>query len=379
MLLVLLLLICISIANAFYTYQIPTTTTINYCPLSRSRLYGINEWRDKFSSTSSSKTSIINNSTTTLPLLLLPFKPAQIILPGQSTKLQFKQGKYIDIIDEALTSYESVVGLSILDDDGLLPYVILCEINEESFVMNSVGYRGFSSVEVDVCAVGRAYRVTTTNDLNTEEEGKVEEARTFIIRDDTVSGGKNISFPLLDRKQPTRTAQDDIHLGLVHEMYDDILNEDEFDIANEYLDNIHGILSISSNDDGQQVVQQPLDDRILVHQQQQQLYTDAYTLMLEKQSDASRPLYTSKEQQHHHSKLVAASWGALAAATTARERSSDISSSPSSTIITKAIESRSVVERLRLGLAIILDSQMPSDREDSSVNIVGELKENTFQ
>jgi len=48
-----------------------------------------------------------------------------------------------------------------LDDDGLLPYVVVCEINEESFIMNSVGYRGFSSVEVDVCAVGRAYRVTT--------------------------------------------------------------------------------------------------------------------------------------------------------------------------------------------------------------------------
>ena len=134
-----------SIANAFYTYQIPTTTTTTtniHCPLSTSRLYGINEWRDKISSTNSDSTTSTNNSTT-LPLLLLPFKPTQIILPGQSTKLQFKQGRYIDIIDEALTSYESVVGLSILDDDGLL-YVILCEIDEESFVMNSVGYRGFS-------------------------------------------------------------------------------------------------------------------------------------------------------------------------------------------------------------------------------------------
>jgi len=370
MLQVLLLLIGInSIANAFYTYQIPTTTTI-HCPVSR--LYGINEWRDKFSSSNlDSTTSTNHNSTTTLPLLLLPFKPAQIILPGQSTKLQFKQGKYIDIIDEALTSYESVVGLSILDDDGLLPYVVLCEINEESFVMNSVGYRGFSSVKVDVCAVGRAYRVSTTNDLNTEEEEEEEEEkRTFIIRDDTVPGvSKNISFPL-DRKQPTKTAQDDIHLGLVHEMYDDVMNDDEFAIANEYLENIHGLLGIPNNN-GQQEVQQPLDDRIL---HQQQLYTDDYTLMLEQQCQSEASLsYTSKEQQLRHLKLVAASWGALAAVTTVRERSQ------SSAIITKAIETRSVVERLRLGFAMILDSQMPSGREDSSGVIGEQHKENTFQ
>jgi len=373
MLLLLLLLMDIkSIANAFYTYQIPTTTTI-LCPVSR--LYGINEWRDKFSSTTSSTTTSTNNNNSstipdyTLPLLLLPFKPTQILLPGQTTKLQFKQGKYIDIIDEALTSYESVVGLSILDDDGLLPFVILCEINEESFVMNSVGYRGFSSVEVDVCAVGRAYRVTPNDQVVVEEE----EDRTFVIRDDTVSGvSKNISFPL-DRKQPIKTAQDDIHLGLVHEWYDDIMNEDEFAIANEYLENIHGLLGISNDDRQQEVQQPPLDDRIL---HQQQLYTDAYTLMLEQQTSLQQS-NTSKEQQLLHSKLVAASWGALAAATNTVRGRSNIRSS-SSTIITKAIETRSIVERLKLGLAAILDSQMPSGREDRS-DIVGVPKENTFQ
>ena len=94
--------------------------------------------------------------------------------------------------------------------------------------------------------------------------------------------------------------------------------------------------------------------------------------MLEQQSNASLESYTSKEQQLLHLKLVAASWGALAAVTTVRERSQ------SSAIITKAIETRNVVERLRLGLAMILDSQMPSGREDSS-GVVGEHKENIFQ
>ena len=57
------------------------------------------------------------------------------------------------------------------------------------------------------------YKIPNQEEKNQQEE---EEDRTFIIRDDTVSGGKNISFPL-DRKQPTKTAQDDMHLGLVHE------------------------------------------------------------------------------------------------------------------------------------------------------------------
>jgi len=131
-----------------------------------------------------------------------------------------------------------------------------------------------------------------------------------------------------------------------------------------------------SNDDRQQEVQQPpLDDRIL---HQQQLYTDAYTLMLEQQTSLQQS-NTSKEQQLLHSKLVAASWGALAAATNTVRGRSNIRSS-SSTIITKAIETRSIVERLKLGLAAILDSQiqMPSGREDSS-GVIGEHKENTFQ
>ena len=77
-------------------------------------------------------------------------------------------------------------------------------------------------------------------------------------------------------------------------------------------------------------------------------------------------------------KLVAASWGALAAATnTVRGRSSDARSSSSTTIITKAIETRNVVERLRLGV-MMLDSQVPSGREDNS-GVVGEHKENIFQ
>ena len=130
-------------------------------------------------------------------------------------------------------------------------------------------------------------------------------------------------------------------------------------------------MGIVSNNEQQEVQQSSsLYDRI---QYQQQLYTDTYTIMLAQRSDASLPMYTSKEQQLLHMKLVAASWGALAAATTVRGRSSDARSSSSTTIITKAIETRNVVERLRLGV-MMLDSQVPSGREENGVVIVEGLK-----
>ena len=145
----LLQLIIPNFVNAFCTnQQAPFAQMYHGSPRRNynSKLYGISEWREKFSTSLSTKDDVNN---ITLPLLLLPFTPSEIILPGQSTTLEFRHGKYIDIIDEAITSYESVVGLSILGDDGLLPYVVICELIEEEFVMK-MGYRGFSSCQVGV-------------------------------------------------------------------------------------------------------------------------------------------------------------------------------------------------------------------------------------
>ena len=134
---------------------------------------------------------------------------------------------------------------------------MICEVIEDEFIVNS-GYRGFSSVEVGVRAVGRARRVN--NGMSSEAKEQEVQDTTFTIRD---------------------------------------------------LDNILGVFGMSSADEPQ-VVQQSnsLDNRI---QQQQQVSTEAYTLMLEQQSNAILSEYKSKQQQQqqHHSNLSAASWGAL--------------------------------------------------------------------
>ncbi len=49
----------------------------------------------------------------------------------------------MDMIDESITSYESVVGLSVLDEDGLLPVVVVCEVLRRVGIEPRVSWGGF--------------------------------------------------------------------------------------------------------------------------------------------------------------------------------------------------------------------------------------------
>mmetsp|Transcript_28036 Transcript_28036/g.59806 ORF Transcript_28036/g.59806 Transcript_28036/m.59806 type:complete len:390 (+) Transcript_28036:349-1518(+) len=354
-----------NVANAFYTSQIMTArqtigrTRRRASSSSYHRLYGISEWRAKFSSIpSNSSQTIINNDsldssssstptakTSSLPLLLLPFTPTQILLPGQSTTLKFRHGKYIDMIDESLTSYESVVGMSILDEDGLLPYVVICEVLGDEMEMN-MGSRGFSSMEVGVRAVGRARRIGVGEEKlgRSSSSSSLENANSF----------------------RGRTALDDIHLGQFVEWQDNALDDDEFERASEYLGNIESLLMLSSNAAATRDKPPDIDDRI---HRQQILFTNAYETTLEQLAANPSPNMStySNSQRLRHARLMASSWATLAI-TEGRD-------SRSSAIIMHALSTKDTVDRLRLGLAMMLDSQIPIQ------DTVGEMKgqDNTFQ
>ena len=207
----------------------------------------------------------------------------------------------MDMIDESITSYESVVGMSILDEDGLLPYVVLCEILEDELEVN-MGYRGFSSMEVGVRAVGRAKRI-----MNEEESANIQ------------SLGRN-----KDAVYRGRTALDDIHLGKFVEWKDDTLDRDGADAAFGYLENVETLLMPS----------------------QQSTYATVY--------DSALQQLTNDNQQQRQ--FEASSWATLASV----ENRDD-----SSSIITQALETTDTVERLRLGLAMILDNQIPESDSES--------------
>ena len=328
------------------------------------RLHGISEWREKFSGSTSANYDRMAPTTTpsrrtgdrigdALPLLLLPFAPSQILLPGQSTTLRFRHGRYMDLIDESMTSYESVLGMSVLGEDGPLPHAVVCEVLGDELEVNA-GYRGFSSMEVGIRAVGRARRAAVG------EEG---------------SKGGQVGDPAFRGRS---TISDDIHLGRFVEWHDAAMADDDLEMASEYSRSIEGVLNSGARQRSDYPgaiggSREPHDEKA---RRRRMLFERAYDANMEHSAASPHPATTgySDGRRRLQAHLMAISWASLAAC--------DDLASPS--IITRALVTDDTVERLRLGLAAMLDSQLP--REE---NNAGEVKnyhsnnegdeENSFQ
>lgn len=285
------------------------------------KLHGVQEWRAKYSNhnttSSSSSQSHDHQQDQQLPLLLLPFNPSQILLPGQTTSYTFRHGKYIDLIDDSITNYESVIGMSILSDDGLLPITVLCEVMEEELEIH-MGYRGFSSMEVKVRAVGRVRRC----DVNSNNIG----------------GSTTNSFGGEDLRT---TALDDIHLGKVADWADDPLDEEQKVVASEYRENIMSILRLR-----QTMREEEEDTQRSRLKRQQKYYASAYDII-------TREKRSSSIDDDIDDDFTATSWGAFAAATAIDRPNVDGS------VNIDALSTTDTVERLRLGLAMLLENQLP--------------------
>lgn len=115
---------------------------------SSSALRGIAEWRSH--NQSNNNPSKDHNPT----IFLLPFSVDQISLPGQSETLVFKQGRFIDLLEQATTEHHnSVIGAAVMGDDKLDGVLSLCEIS--SYELDA-GFRGKVTATVSLRCVGRA-------------------------------------------------------------------------------------------------------------------------------------------------------------------------------------------------------------------------------
>ncbi|KAL3790023.1 hypothetical protein HJC23_011379 [Cyclotella cryptica] len=280
-------------------------------------LSGVPEWRAKFSTPPGNATGELTSSPykSALPLLLFPFEPRRVLLPGQRARLTFRHGKFMDMIDESLSSYESVVGMSILDDDGLLPVIVLCEVFEEEVEVKS-GFRGVLSMNVGLRAVETMKRWDGAQGAGYDVENE-EKARGSDLGD--AVGGI--------------TALDEIHLGKFVDFEDDLLTSDEIKAAHEYLANIASLLNLPSlptSTSGQELTVR------------QKLFFASYNSMLER--------YDATGMSRNQSQIIAASWAVFSTV----EDDDKISS-----VICRALTTKNAVERLRLGLATMLDSTMP--------------------
>ena len=107
----------------------------------KSRRFGLSEWR-------------ILQKDTELPLLLLPFAANRALLPGQSTEIVLKDGRFFDLFQDAIDLHESVLGMALVGEDGFLDNAVLCEIRD--FHVKS-GFRGRISIQVVLQGVGRCH------------------------------------------------------------------------------------------------------------------------------------------------------------------------------------------------------------------------------
>lgn len=260
-------------------------------------VFGMSEWKAKFSALQNK--TVDDSQCQGLPLLLFPFEPTQIPLPGQYTKFTFRHGKFMDMIDESLTSYESVVGMSVLDEDGLLPIVVLCEVIEEEIDIKS-GYRGFSSIEVGLRAVGRMKQANERIDLSNSSDSNVFHGRK---------------------------ALNSIQIDQFVDYQDSSLLKMEAETCLGYLSNIESLLDLPPL-----FLRRPRDHYQLTDEQE--IYADAHTYL------------TSLMADYQHNDIIAASWAVFSLL--------DVNI-PS--VIIEVLSTTNAADRLRLGLSALLDSR----------------------
>lgn len=86
-------------------------------------------------------------------LLLLPFPQDQALLIGQNMTIVLKEGRFLDLLDQATENHCSMMGTILLGNDDLLPIMPLCEISDFSI---DAGFRGKITSTVTLKCVGRA-------------------------------------------------------------------------------------------------------------------------------------------------------------------------------------------------------------------------------
>jgi hypothetical protein len=106
----------------------------------KSPLYGFAEWQDDPSSPTD--------------LHLLAFPASEALIPGQSTTIVLKEGRFYDLMDDAIENHHSVIGMVLVGEDGIIfDGMPLCEI--VSMEVKS-GFRGKITIDMELESVGRA-------------------------------------------------------------------------------------------------------------------------------------------------------------------------------------------------------------------------------
>ncbi|CAJ1942308.1 unnamed protein product [Cylindrotheca closterium] len=98
--------------------------------------------------------SPIDSSFQPLELNLLAFSTSEALFPGQTTCVTLKEGRFFDLIDDATSNHDGLIGMMLMDDDGIvMEGMPLCKITD---VDVRSGFRGKVTISVEFQVVGRA-------------------------------------------------------------------------------------------------------------------------------------------------------------------------------------------------------------------------------
>lgn len=98
--------------------------------------------------------SPLQSSSQPLDLNLLAFSTSDALFLGQSTCVTLKEGRFFDLIDDATSNHNSLIGMMLMGDDRIvIEGMPLCKIVD---VDVRSGFRGRVTMSVELQAVGRA-------------------------------------------------------------------------------------------------------------------------------------------------------------------------------------------------------------------------------
>lgn len=129
----------------------------------KTQLFGLLEWRAQQLASSSNRSDDEPNSQQQQQqqlvivekgtILMLPFRVEEALLPGQSVTVTLKHGRFFDLFQDAMDDHCDILGMVLMDDDGVTKTIVVCEILD--FQVDA-GFRGKITIHVTLQAVGRA-------------------------------------------------------------------------------------------------------------------------------------------------------------------------------------------------------------------------------
>lgn len=180
-------------------------------------LNGLLEWRDQQAHYSESS---MQNAKS---LLLLPFSADEALVQGQCKEIVLKDGRFFDLFQDSIDDHESIVGMVLMGEDGMLNEFPLCEIHDFEVKM---GFKGKLTVDVTLRAVGRArlneliqmkpIMIGRCSELADDEDTVTHEA--MVYANEVVDSIERIIGELKTR------GENNQHLGVAYnEAYDEAL------------------------------------------------------------------------------------------------------------------------------------------------------------